>query len=153
MDTYRIVYHNGTVQTRRLVFHSDWQYYHNKVQFFANLPDNAQNRVLLEQAKREMKQNVGDNYFTDKSPVWDAISTGILNLPSQQGGSLSDRTSIQRQDHGQRPIPDGCIHGGKRNPYSRRGKRRPRPASAETDHRLRLAQEAPLAAWSQTGLR
>jgi len=86
MDTYRIVYHNGTVQTRRLVFHSDWQYYHNKVQFFANLPDNAQNRVLLEQAKREMKQNVGDNYFTDKSPVWDAISTGILNLPSQQGG-------------------------------------------------------------------
>lgn len=61
LGTYRIMYHNGIVQVKNLISHDDY------LNFIKT------NKVKM------------DNYFTDKSPLYDAIKDGRLVLPPQQG--------------------------------------------------------------------
>lgn len=69
---YRIVYHNGIVQTKKLISHSDY------LTYVKTSPNDT-----AEEKKLKIKI---DNYFTDQSPLFDAIKDGRLVLPKSQGG-------------------------------------------------------------------
>ncbi len=86
---YNITYSNGVTQKKRLIPQSD---YNNIIRpklieaekFFAK-NDKAKGNAL----KAEIKAQFGDNYFTDESPLYEAIESGILSLPKIQGGNTA----------------------------------------------------------------
>lgn len=86
---YRITYPGGISQTKNLIRHEDYQniikpklseaYYLEKENNFKPTPES-------EAIKSDLKRRFGAHWFTDKSPIWDARTTGILSLLPQQGG-------------------------------------------------------------------
>ena len=48
----------------------------------------------LHMLKLKRKSYFSGDYFTDKSPFYEAIETGILNLPKAQGGSQKCNVSL-----------------------------------------------------------
>lgn len=62
---YSVEYQNGTTQVKCLVDHDD----------FMSIPKDKRDDFCPK-----------GMYFTTKSPLFEAISTGILKLPDHQGG-------------------------------------------------------------------
>jgi|ERR1035441_3645162 hypothetical protein len=83
LGTYKITYDNGATQIKNLISHDD----------FINIYKVGQDKIYeLEKANkfketnstREIKKSLkgffGDEWFTDKSPIFDAIKTGKLKF-------------------------------------------------------------------------
>lgn len=66
LGKYRVTYPDGNTQEKYLIDHSVYE-----------SADKEQLRVLFAKGM----------YFTTKSPMFEAVSTGILNLPPAQGGA------------------------------------------------------------------
>jgi len=87
LGKYKITYENGISQTKNLIYHRD---YLNKIKIAENEIyeiEKANKFKPTEESKRlkaYIKTAFGE-YFTDESPLFKAISTGILELPSHQG--------------------------------------------------------------------
>jgi hypothetical protein len=88
---YLIEYENGIVQTKTLVPHEEYKTWHRKVknayEFLQSCPEQAKKTMehTYKHLQSQMKKALGD-YFTDKSSLFDAISTGVLILHKNQGG-------------------------------------------------------------------
>ncbi len=94
--TYKVVYQNGVTQHMNLISHED---YVNIVipakekidHLLTNKSglsdvDFKANQKIAKQMKSDLKEMFSDNFFTDKSPIYMAIETGVLSLPVHQGG-------------------------------------------------------------------
>ncbi len=71
LGTYKIVYDNGVQQIKNLVSHEDWL--------------STKDRKDWKKVQLEL---FGEAWFTDQSPLFEAISTGVLDLLEQQGGKI-----------------------------------------------------------------
>ena len=92
LGVYKISYDNGATQIKNMISHDD----------FVNVYKVAQERIYeLEKAnkfketasskqlKKEMKYFFGPEWFTDKSPLFDAYKTGKMYLSPWQGGEIN----------------------------------------------------------------
>lgn len=86
---YKITYHNGVVQEKNLISSKD---FHNFIIPIRNEIHELECEKKYSEAKylkSELKNIFGSEYFTDDSPIYYAIKTGILCLPLTQGGCKS----------------------------------------------------------------
>ena len=89
---YQITYKNGVVQEKNLILHSDYKHIIiPKEDRFYELSKDKKSLTQTEieemiQIKNDLFQMFGDEWFTDNSPIFKAINTGILSLPLSQGG-------------------------------------------------------------------
>jgi hypothetical protein len=86
---YKIIYKNGVTQVKNLIEHIDYE-----TVIKPKLVEIYELEVLKKDReasiiKKELKETFGENYFTDKSPLYYGIETGILSLLPQQGGDHS----------------------------------------------------------------
>ena len=90
---YQITYKNGVVQEKNLISHSDFENIikptndriYDLIRDKSNVEANSLEVKLL---KAELKEKFGSEWFTDNSPLFEAITTGILELPESQGGPV-----------------------------------------------------------------
>lgn len=94
LGRYKITYEkNGFVQYKNLVSYSD---YENIIKpIYSQITDleislNKKNKEevnkKVKDLLRQLKEQFGTSWFLDKSPLFDAITTGIISLPAHQGG-------------------------------------------------------------------
>lgn len=95
---YKITYSNGLSQIKRLISHDDYINIIRPLEIEIDLLKSTIKKKSKDKKDLAKKQELyqlklkrngyfeGD-YFTDKSPLYDAIKTGILILPKSQGGS------------------------------------------------------------------
>lgn len=93
METYKIVFSNGTTQIRNMVDQLDWECFNNKLHYLQRLmsvvpkDERSFEKISeIEELKKEMTKKFGDYFFTSGSPIAHSIQTGILVLPDAQGG-------------------------------------------------------------------
>lgn len=89
IDIYEISYQNGITQRKNLISHDDYlEIIIPTNDVISELERRNKFRETKESAqlKRDLKDMFGSEWFTDKSPLYKAIQTGILSLPSAQGG-------------------------------------------------------------------
>lgn len=80
--THEFTYSNGVIQKKRLIKHSDYL----KVKL---LPETTPEEI--EEKETVLKSITGGHeWFTDKSPLFDAIKTGILNCNGQHYCKVTD---------------------------------------------------------------
>lgn len=95
---YQITYSNGLNQVKNLISHDDYLNVIRPLEIeidFLKSTIKKKSKDKNEMAKKQklhllkIKCNslFSGYYFTDKSPLYEAIETGILNLPKAQGGS------------------------------------------------------------------
>lgn len=87
--TYRIEYANGCVQHKTLIRHSDYVSIIKPKEAEAygyELNDDFDSAKAI---KKELVNEFGKYWFTDKSPLWKSLLGGVMKLPSQQGGNHS----------------------------------------------------------------
>jgi len=87
LGKYKITYSNGISQFKNLIYHRT---YLNEIELAENEiykieKANKFKPTKESQALRKYLKITFGEYFTDKSPLFKAISTGVLELPSQQG--------------------------------------------------------------------
>lgn len=75
MVTHKFTYQNGIIQQKVLIRHSDYL----KVN---SLPETTDEEIEIKEAEM-FKLTGGKEWFTDKSPLFDAIKTGVLNCNGQ----------------------------------------------------------------------
>ncbi len=68
---YQFTYSGGITQKKILVSHSDWG-------IWRSLPEQTDEQIAVKESFWDEKTK-GQPWFTDKSPLYDAIETGILN--------------------------------------------------------------------------
>ena len=102
---YKIEHENGICQMKSLIEHSDYIKTVKPLELEIDLLKSTikkKSNSESEKIKKDMlrylvsKRNLlftGD-YFTDESPLYYAISTGILELPKSQGGSKKCTVSL-----------------------------------------------------------
>lgn len=89
---YEITYGNGVIQKKNLIFHSDYKHIivPKENRFYELMKDKKSltKEQIDETAaiKDDLYNMFGDEWFTDHSPLFKAINTGILSLPKSQGG-------------------------------------------------------------------
>lgn len=95
---YQITYSNGLNQLKSLISHDDYLNVIRPLEIeidFLKSTVKKKSKDKNEMAKKQelhllkLKRNsyFSGDYFTDKSPFYEAIETGILNLPEAQGGA------------------------------------------------------------------
>lgn len=86
-----ITYRNGMAQTKNLITHLDYDNIikpiENKIYEIERLNRWKPTSESIK-LKRDLFTMFGSDYFTDKSPLFEAIKTGILDLPKHQGGKI-----------------------------------------------------------------
>ncbi len=88
INKYKITYSCGIVQYKNLISHSDYNDIMKPMKEQIHLLEKENNnKPTLESLsiKRQMKSYFSDNWFTDESPLFDAIKTNKLILLIQQG--------------------------------------------------------------------
>lgn len=91
LGLYLIVYSNGMTQEKNLISHKD---YINVILPKKEQIYNAEMKKDYETSsslKKELLADFGDEWFTDKSPMFDAIDTGMLIL-----GKYSYKCTIKK---------------------------------------------------------
>lgn len=86
---YQIIYNCGITQIKYLVSHDDYVniFKASKERIFdIEIKNNFKETKESKRIKTELKIMFGDNFFTDKSPLYNAYLTGILELSKNQGG-------------------------------------------------------------------
>ncbi len=87
LGVYKIIYANGMVQFCNLISHSDYESIIIPTkEKISELSLKKEGLAEAKELKRYLKAQFSDNYFTDKSAMFNAIETGILSLPEHQGG-------------------------------------------------------------------
>jgi hypothetical protein len=87
---YRITYNNGLSQTKVLISHSDYESVIKPTElkiYEIERANGGKPTAATKSMKAELKAQFGEHWFTDKSPLYYAMLTGILELPKHQGGS------------------------------------------------------------------
>ena len=92
LGQYKITYHCGITQIKNLISHQDFvDTIKPKQQAIYDLECLKENKKAnehkIKQIKNELKEMFSDNYFTDKSPLFEAHLTGLLALPEHCGGT------------------------------------------------------------------
>jgi len=86
MKKYKITYHNGISQVKNLISHDDFL---NDIKPTYDLIYELEVEKKMKDVfyhKKRLTNTYGHEWFTDKSPLFFAIQSGILELPSTQGG-------------------------------------------------------------------
>lgn len=86
LGRYKIEYDNGVTQIKNLIDHSD---YLEEIKPALAEIDLLQSKKKYKQAdalKHWIYRKCGKQWFTNKSPLYFSIQSGILSLPKQQGG-------------------------------------------------------------------
>lgn len=88
LSVYQITYKNGFVQRKNLISHQDYLNIIKPLnaiigELEASKKTERESKVL----KRVISDLFGSEWFTDNSPLHEAIKTGILSLPPHQGGN------------------------------------------------------------------
>ena len=92
LGVYTIIYNNGVKQNKNLIDHSD---YLNIIKpklkeayELERLKKNKEhNQKMAQKLKNQVKEMFGSEWFTTKSPLYNAIDSGLLVLPNVQGGT------------------------------------------------------------------
>lgn len=93
-DIYKITYPTvGVTQYKRVISHynylNDIKPSYDEIDALETAKkDKEENKKKASLIKKRLKATYSDSWFTDKSPYWDAIKSGILVLPEHQGGSI-----------------------------------------------------------------
>lgn len=89
LGKYKIIYNNGITQIKDLIGHDDFENIivpkSNEIHDLMLVKNESQAKLI----KQELYEMFGDDYFTDKSPLYGAFLTGVLSLPKNQGGDTS----------------------------------------------------------------
>lgn len=93
LGLYRIVYPEPTetIQYKNLIKHEDFlNVIKPTEEKIAELEKDKSNQSLsiISNLKKILLEDFGEQWFTDKSPLFFAIKSGILSLPKNQGGDL-----------------------------------------------------------------
>lgn len=87
---YQITYANGITQERNLIEHSDLTDVIQPTYMEISRIEGENPRKLADKLvtplKAKLKEDFGEIWFTNKSPLFNAIETGIMSLLPQQGG-------------------------------------------------------------------
>ena len=90
IGVYQITYINGNIQTKNLISHDDYvniyKAYQDKI-FELEKENKFKETNSSRNLKKELKDMFGPEFFTTMSPLFEAISTNVLTLLPQQGGS------------------------------------------------------------------
>ena len=84
---YGITYENGIYQEKNLISHIDYEEIIKPQLRIADELEIVKRKQEADRIKLTLVNMFGEHYFTDKSPLYEAITTGILSLPYIQGGS------------------------------------------------------------------
>lgn len=82
LGVYRIEYVDyKIIQTKNLISHTDYiediKPSYIEIDFYEMKKETA---YLAKDIKRRLKDTYGDHFFTDKSPLFDSITTGMLSM-------------------------------------------------------------------------
>ena len=102
---YQITYSNGLNQLKILISHDDYMnvirpleieidFLKSTIKKKSKDKKELEKKQELHMLKLKRKSYFSGDYFTDKSPFYEAIETGILNLPKAQGGSQKCNVSL-----------------------------------------------------------
>lgn len=83
---YLITYHNGISQEKTLIDHHDYEYLIKPALKTAYEFELRKNDKCSKFIKNQIQEMYGEHWFTNKSPLFEAIKTGTLSLLPQQGG-------------------------------------------------------------------
>ena len=86
ISLYKIIYENGVIQIKGLIEHSDYLNDIKPTETKIDFLEVKKKTKDAEYLKRELKSKYGTFWFTNESPLFDAIVTGYLSLPICQGG-------------------------------------------------------------------
>jgi hypothetical protein len=91
LGTYTITYDGNISQEKNLIEHSDYicvikptNQKITELEMKQPLSNNTKKKIKA--LKQELLEMFGENWFTNQSPLFEAMETGILSLPKQQGG-------------------------------------------------------------------
>jgi hypothetical protein len=94
LSQYKIIYKNGAIQYKNLISHSAYLGIIKPIRKKIYELESEENKYVrkanqsqIKRLKRRLIEMYGVNWFTDQSPLFYAIETGILKLLPQQGGS------------------------------------------------------------------
>lgn len=90
LGQYKITYNERITQTKNLISHSDFENIIKPKQkeiYELEIRGSKTAKKKAKELKVELNEMFSDNYFTDKSPLYDAYSSGYLILPKIQGGT------------------------------------------------------------------
>lgn len=83
---YSITYANGVIQKKHLITQYTFESIVKPIQDVIQKHKEEKKEGDAAKMKQHLKQMVGEDWFTDNSPIHEAISAGILRLPLSQGG-------------------------------------------------------------------
>lgn len=88
---YRITYErNGFVQYKWLIPSDNTikakQNEILELEYSLNKHNRQEVNSKIAAIKKQLKEDYGEQYFTDKSYYWEAVTTGVISLPKHQGG-------------------------------------------------------------------
>lgn len=85
---YKIVYENGFKQQKNLISNKDYlEIVRPLSNIAATLEIDKKTRSEARSLKKVISSLFGEEWFTDESPLFNAIKTGTLSLPESQGGN------------------------------------------------------------------
>jgi hypothetical protein len=94
LDQYKVTYRNGVTQILNLIRH---ERYLDTIKPWLYEIDDLERAKKHKEAvalKAKMKKHIGENWFTTRSPIYDAAKTGFLVLPESQGGKQKCSVSL-----------------------------------------------------------
>lgn len=94
LGKYQIIYWNGIKQVKNLIDHEDYINHIKPIYFKIDELEIIKKNKEAKLLKKELKDTYGESWFTDKSPLFEAISTSYLNLPNNQGGIRECKVSL-----------------------------------------------------------
>lgn len=84
IDKYRITYENGISQFKNLISHDDYLNIVKSIQSKIGdleIQDYKKNKDKIQSLKNKQVSLFGEHWFTDESPLFLAIETGVLICP------------------------------------------------------------------------
>ena len=83
---YKLTYSSGISNEKDLIRHDDFVNIIKPTTHAIGGLDSKRDKMLIGQLKGVLNELFGDNWFTDESPLYNGIETGILVLHENQGG-------------------------------------------------------------------
>lgn len=89
LGTYKITYNNGVSQVKNLIDHDDFINIYKPIQdeiYDLEKQNKFKETKMSKYLKKVTKDLFGNEWFTDKSPLFYAIESGYIELLPYQGG-------------------------------------------------------------------
>ena len=91
LGVYQIIYPGNVRQVKNLISHDDYikiyKAYQDEI-YELEKANKFKESNTTKRMKKELKEFFGSEWFTDKSPIYYAITSGYLSMPKHQGGNL-----------------------------------------------------------------